>query len=79
LRLYALALERLTGRAPGRAYLHFLRPDAVVEVDVAPSLLDSPEQVVADLVDAQERLEFPLREGAHCRRCPFHRDLCPAP
>jgi len=78
LRLYALALDRLTGRAPRRAFLHFLRPDTVVEVDVTPSLLDSPEQVVADLLDAQQRLDFPLREGPHCHRCPFHRDLCPA-
>jgi ATP-dependent helicase/nuclease subunit A len=78
LRLYALAVERLTGRAPGHAFLHFLRTDTVIEVDVTPSLLDSPEQVVADLLDAQQALDFPLREGAHCCRCPFHRDLCPA-
>ncbi|HEY1339671.1 MAG TPA: UvrD-helicase domain-containing protein [Bryobacteraceae bacterium] len=78
LRLYALAIERLTGRAPDRAWLHFLRPNTLVEVDLAPSLLDSPEQIVRDLGDAQSRLEFPLNEGEHCKRCPYYRDLCPA-
>jgi ATP-dependent helicase/nuclease subunit A len=78
LRLYALAVERVAGRAPDRAWLHFLRPNTVVEVDLAPSLLDSPEQLVRDFQEAQERGEFPLHEGEHCRACPFYRDLCPA-
>ena len=77
-RLYAMAVERLTGRAPGRACLHFLKPDVVVDVDLAPSLIDSPEQIVRDFVEAQEKLEFPLREGGQCRRCQFYKDLCPA-
>ena len=78
LRLYAMAVERVAGRAPDRAYLHFLRPDRVVEVDLTPSLLESPEQVVRDFQDAQSRLEFPLNEGERCQRCSFFKDLCPA-
>jgi ATP-dependent helicase/nuclease subunit A len=78
LRLYAMALERVAGRAPSRAYLHFLRPNRIVEVDLTPSLIESPESVVQDFQEAQERLEFPLVEGDHCRRCEFYRDLCPA-
>jgi len=78
LRLYAVALERIAGRAPDRAYLHFLKPNTVVEVDLSPSLIDSPEQVVREFTDAQDRLEFPLREGEHCERCVFYKDLCPA-
>jgi ATP-dependent exoDNAse (exonuclease V) beta subunit len=78
LRIYALAVERITGRAPDRAWLHFLRPNTAIEVDLTPSLLDSPEQVVRDFQEAQDQLEFPLREGDHCHRCPFFRDLCPA-
>jgi len=77
-RLYAMALEQIAGRAPDRAWLHFLRPDTTVEVSLSPSLLDSPEQVVADLAAAQDRLDFPLREGPHCKRCRYYRDLCPA-
>jgi CRISPR/Cas system-associated exonuclease Cas4 (RecB family) len=78
LRLYALAIERFAGRAPDRAWLHFLRPNTLVEVDLEPSLLERPEQVVRDFVDAQSKMEFPLNEGERCRRCPFFRDLCPA-
>jgi ATP-dependent exoDNAse (exonuclease V) beta subunit len=78
LRLYATAVERIAGRAPDRAYLHFLRPDRVVEVDLGPSLLESPEQVVKEFQEAQSKLEFPLNEGEHCRKCAFFKDLCPA-
>jgi ATP-dependent exoDNAse (exonuclease V) beta subunit len=77
-RLYALAVERVAGRAPDKAWLHFLKPNTVVEVDLTPSLLESPEQMVKDFQDAHERGEFPLREREHCKRCPFYRDLCPA-
>jgi ATP-dependent exoDNAse (exonuclease V) beta subunit len=78
LRLYALAVERFAGRAPDRAWLYFLRPNTVVEVDLTPSLLERPEQIVRDFEEAQSKLEFPLNEGERCRRCPFWRDLCPA-
>ena len=79
LRLYALALERVAGRAPDRAWLHFLRPNTLVEVDLTPSLIESPEQTVRDFQQAQSNLNFPLSEADHCQRCPFYRDLCPAP
>jgi ATP-dependent exoDNAse (exonuclease V) beta subunit len=78
LRLYAMAVERMAGRAPDRACLHFLRPDRVVEIDLAPSLWESPEQVVREFQEAQSKLEFPLSEGERCRHCPFFKDLCPA-
>jgi ATP-dependent helicase/nuclease subunit A len=78
LRIYAMAIERLTGRAPQRAWLHFLRPNSVVEVDLGPSLLDAPEQIVAEFMEAQDRMDFPLREGGHCPRCPYYKSLCPA-
>ncbi len=78
LRLYALAVERVTGRAPDRAWLHFLRPNTLVEVDLSPSLIESPEQTVRDFQEAQSKLNFPLTEGSHCHRCAYYRDLCPA-
>jgi ATP-dependent helicase/nuclease subunit A len=78
LRLYALAVEQAAGRAPDRAWLHFLRPNTVVEVDLTPSLLDSPEQAVREFQEAQAELRFALHEGEHCKRCPFYKDLCPA-
>jgi ATP-dependent helicase/nuclease subunit A len=54
LRLYALAVERVAGRPVDAAWLHFLRPDKLIAVDLRPSLLDSPEQLVRDFRDAQE-------------------------
>jgi ATP-dependent exoDNAse (exonuclease V) beta subunit len=78
LRLYALALERLTGRAPDEAYLCFLRANTAVPVDLRPSLFDSPELAVREFRDAQDRQYFPLREGEHCRTCPHFTHLCPA-
>jgi ATP-dependent helicase/nuclease subunit A len=75
LQLYAIAVERLTGRTPDRALLYFLRPNTPVPVE-----LDGPgaTAVVRELRDAQNRVDFPLREGEHCRRCPFFRGLCPS-
>lgn len=79
LRLYAAATEKAAGRMPDRAFLHFLRPDTVVEVDLSPSLLESPEAAVRDFEEAQEAMTFALHQGEHCRRCQFYRGLCPAP
>ena len=78
LRLYAMAVERIAGRTVDRAWLHFLRPNVAVEVSLAPSLLDSPEQLVRDFQEAQSKGEFPLNEGERCHRCAFYKDLCPA-
>jgi len=78
LRLYAMAIEQVAGRAVDRTWLHFLRPNTVVEVDLRPTLLDAPEQVIRDFQEAQDSLHFPLVEGEHCRRCQFYKTLCPA-
>ena len=78
LRLYALAVERVAGRAPDRAFVHFLHPNILVEVDLAPTLIENPEQIVREFQEAQSKLEFPLLEGEHCKRCSFYHDLCPA-
>jgi ATP-dependent helicase/nuclease subunit A len=78
LRLYAMAVERTAGRPPDRAFVHFLRPDKAIEVDLRPGLLDAPEQVVRDFQEAQSSLQFPLNEGPRCRRCEFLGNLCPA-
>ena len=76
LQLYALAVERITGRRPERASLYFLRPNIEISVDI--SGLDRAAQVVREFRQAQDRMEFPLREGEHCVRCPYYRGMCPA-
>ena len=78
LRLYALALERITSRMPDEAHVYFLRPNTAVPVDLRPSLFDAPEAAVREFREAQERQHFPLREGGHCRTCPHFTRLCPA-
>jgi ATP-dependent exoDNAse (exonuclease V) beta subunit len=78
LALYALALERAFGRRPAHAWLHFLRPDRVVEIPLGDDALRAAEDLVAQLREAQAALRFDLREGGHCRSCQFYRGLCPA-
>ena len=78
LRLYAMALERITGRFPDKAYVYFLRPGAAVSITLERTLLDDPETLVRAFREAQSTLSFRLHEGEHCQRCPYFRGLCPA-
>ena len=78
LRYYALALEKLSGAMPSEAWLHFLRPDVAVRVELAPADLEAARRLVADFAAAQRSRQFPLNVGAHCARCPFYRNKCPA-
>jgi ATP-dependent exoDNAse (exonuclease V) beta subunit len=75
LRLYALAIERLAGRTVDQAVLYFLRPNVAVDVALAAA---AARAMVEALYQAQSGLEFPLREGPHCHRCPYFGGLCPA-
>jgi CRISPR/Cas system-associated exonuclease Cas4 (RecB family) len=78
LAVYALAMERAFGKRPAHAWLHFLRPDLVVEVPLDEATLASARRLIADLRAAQDRLRFDLRVGAHCDSCQFFRSICPA-
>jgi len=76
-RLYAMAVEKVVGRMPDRAWLYFLRPNVAVEVYPAPSLFDAPEPLIREFREAQSKMQFPLNVGEHCRRCQFYKGLCP--
>jgi ATP-dependent exoDNAse (exonuclease V) beta subunit len=78
LRLYAIALERLTGRLPDRALLWYLRTGVAVEVPLSSAALAECKAQVKQLREAQATLSFPLREGEHCVRCAFYQNGCPA-
>ncbi len=78
LRLYALALERITGRLPDRAFVCLLRPGQTVPVALNAQLLEEARNLVRAFREAQSSLRFKLQEGEHCVRCPFYRGLCPA-
>ncbi len=77
LQVYALALEKASGKPPQRAWLHFLRPDVVVPVPIE-SARDTVATVARQFMHAQQSIQFPLVVGPHCRRCEFYRGLCPA-
>ena len=78
LQVYAQALRRLTGRLPDRAFLFFLRSNEMVPVAVDAESVAAATTAIEQFRDAQDRLVFPLNEGAHCRRCVFFRGMCPA-
>jgi ATP-dependent helicase/nuclease subunit A len=78
LALYGLALERAFGKRPAHAWLHFLRPDKLVEVPLDDSAMANVTGLLTELREAQDRLRFDLHEGDHCRSCQFFRNLCPA-
>lgn len=74
LALYALAIERAFGKRPEKAYLHYLRPDTLLEV---PLNYDIGE-LLSDLRKAQNDIRFEINEGSHCHACQFYRSLCPS-
>lgn len=78
LRLYAMALARLTGRLPDRALLVYLRRNEARSVALDEASIEAACQTVRAFRKAQEKVEFPLREGNHCYRCPYFRGPCPA-
>lgn len=73
--LYALCIQQATGLAVREAYLHFLRPNALIRVEP-----DAAQAVgtVKELALAQEQCNFPLKIAEHCLRCTFYKNLCPA-
>ncbi len=73
--LYALCIGRATGLPVKEAYLHFLRPNALVRITPDP---EAAANAVRQVADAQENCAFPLNVGEHCLRCAFYRNLCPA-
>ncbi|MCC6343007.1 MAG: UvrD-helicase domain-containing protein [Bryobacterales bacterium] len=78
IRLYALALERLTGRLPDHAFLWYLRTETPVPVSLHPQAIAEARGLVRQLREAQSAVKFPLREGDHCLRCAHYQSACPA-
>jgi hypothetical protein len=78
LQLYTLALEQAGGKRPTQAVAYFLRPNLALDVDVGEQALERARDAVRQFFSAQAKVEFPLRVGEHCLRCPHYRGLCPA-
>ncbi len=77
LQIYAMALEQLIGRSPDRAYLYFLKPNEPIEVNITPLHQSGAREAVRDFLTAQNNMDFPIRPGAHCYRCPHYKAMCP--
>lgn len=78
IRLYAMALERMTGKPVDAAYVYLLRQNVAQLVDCGTEAIADAVAQVRRFRDAQEAGSFPLREGQQCLRCPFFRSQCPA-
>lgn len=75
LRFYAAALSRQWKKPVKEAWVYLLR-----EGEAAPAPLGGEEElraVVQEFCKAQDRLDFPMREGPQCHGCQFHGNLCP--
>ena len=77
LRIYALAVRDIFGRAPGRACLHFLHPDVVREVDVSAAALEEAEKSISSFFEAHRTETYPQRPERHCFSCGYLRAYCP--
>jgi len=76
LQVYALAIERYTGKMPNRAFLFWLREGEAQEVGLADSATEVLK-AVREFSNAQETLRYPLRPALRCVRCPHYRGACP--
>jgi ATP-dependent exoDNAse (exonuclease V) beta subunit len=77
IQLYALALERATGKRVASAWLSFLRPDVSVNIALADAAQDVGA-LAERFAAAQENLHFQMIPTPACRRCEFYHTLCPA-
>ena len=78
MQLYSIALEQIVGRPVTQAWLHFLRPDELVQVDLSPLQLSAAREHVREFLEAQSKLDYPLNIGDHCFRCEYYKNVCPA-
>lgn len=77
LQLYAAGLAG-SGKPPDSAVVFFLRPGQPVEIDTSEPALADARELVRQFFGSQETLDYPLRTGSHCRRCPHFGGACPA-
>ncbi|MGC8882207.1 MAG: UvrD-helicase domain-containing protein [Bryobacteraceae bacterium] len=77
LRLYALALEILTGKRAAEAWLFALRQGEAHPVELSSAAFEEAKAILAEWREACRRGEFPPREQPECRWCPFSGGACP--
>jgi len=77
LRIYALAIQEIFGRLPAGAFLYFLHPDLIREVDLSRALLLSAEEAIADFFAAHRSGAYPQHPARHCLSCGYRQAYCP--
>lgn len=77
LRIYALAVKETFGRLPAGAFLYFLHPDIIREVDLSVPWLERAEKAIAAYFDAHRAGEYPQRPARHCLSCGYRQAYCP--
>ena len=78
LALYGIALDRALGKRPAYAWLHFLRCNALAKVPLDDQAIQRVGDLLEELREAQDALQFDLRLSDRCRSCQFYRGMCPA-
>lgn len=77
MRLYALALHKLTGQPVREAWLFPLRQAEAHPVDVSRKALQDALETLREWRAAQQSGVFPIRETGDCRWCPYVSGPCP--
>ena len=76
-RLYAFALEQLTGKPVCEAWLFPLRESGPHRIEVSPEAIGSALELLRQWRAAEETGDFPTRESADCQWCPYASGPCP--
>lgn len=77
LRLYAMALQRITGRAVQEAWLFPLREGQPHRVNLGEAEMQAALAVLNEWRRASAEGDFPPREQPDCQWCPFAGGACP--
>lgn len=79
MRLYAVALEKLTGTPVREAWLFPLRETEPHSVDISGPSLRAALDILGQWRAAEQSGSFPTLESQDCRWCPFASGPCPVP
>lgn len=77
MRLYAIALHKLTGQSVREAWLFPLRDASPHQVDLSPPAIQSALELLRQWRAAEQAGDFPTRETPDCRWCPYASGPCP--
>jgi hypothetical protein len=74
MRLYAMAVQALYGKAPARVSLYLTEADRFVDIDCGPEAMARAKEAVTALMEADRTHDFPPDQD-RCPNCE-HRVWC---